>query len=203
MFTARRVPCYILAIFIAFEIIFGIFMYVEAERHKAMAAGFDAGFRKATEEMTDDVSELQSRIDQLTAEIEELKKKPEPVVVRETNQCSLSDEEINMIAQITMAEAGNQSELGQRLVIDVVLNRMDHWAFPDTVQEVIYQKNQFTPIWDGNFNRCYPREDLVQLVEEEMNSRTNSEVVFFRTRHYSAYGVPAFREGNHYFSSYS
>lgn len=114
----------------------------------------------------------------------------------------ITEEEINMIAQLTMAEADNQPEEGQRLVIDTVLNRMDHYAFPDTVYDVIYQKNQFSPILDGRFYECYPKENLVQLVKEELINRTNTEVVFFRAYNYGPYGVPLFKVGDHYFSKY-
>ena len=113
--------------------------------------------------------------------------------------------EIKLIAQLTMAEAGNQSELGKRLVIDVVLNRVDHPdpQYPDTVQEVIYQKNQFSPIGDGRFEKCYATEENIQLVKEEIERRTDHDVIFFRTTRYSDYGVPMYCVGDHYFSSFS
>lgn len=116
-----------------------------------------------------------------------------------------TEEEIKLIAQLTMAEAGNQSELGKRLVIDVVLNRVDHPdpQYPDTVREVIYQKNQFSPIGDGRFEKCYATEENIQLVKEEIERRTDHDVIFFRTTRYSDYGVPMYCVGDHYFSSFS
>ena len=114
-----------------------------------------------------------------------------------------TEEEINMIAQLTMAEAGNQSELGKRLVIDTVLNRVDHEAFPNTVRDVIYQKNQFSPISDGRFEKCYPTDENIQLVKEEIERRTDHDVVFFRAGRYGDYGVPMYCVGDHYFSSYA
>lgn len=117
---------------------------------------------------------------------------------------SLTEEEINLIALVTMAEAEGESEYGKRLVIDTILNRVDHeWShWPDTVSGVIYQKHQFTSMWNGRVNRCYVREDIVQLVREELENRTNSEVVYFMMGEYSKYGTPEFQEGVHYFSSY-
>lgn len=114
----------------------------------------------------------------------------------------LSQEEIELMALVTMAEAEAEPEEGQRLVIDTILNRMDSEHFPDTVHEVIYQPNQFTSMWNGRLDRCYVRDDLVQLVKEEAISRYNSEVVFFRTGRYSDYGEPLFLVGHHYFSRY-
>lgn len=123
-------------------------------------------------------------------------------VVEVVPETVLSEEEIELLALVTMAEAEGEPELGQRLVIDTVLNRMDSPYFPDTIYDVIYQKNQFSSMWNGRVERCYVRDDIVQLIREELVSRTNTEVVFFRTQHYSAYGVPLFQVGHHYFSSY-
>lgn len=133
-----------------------------------------------------------------TVVIEEPEPIPEPEVVYD-----ISDDYIDPIAIVTMAEAEGEPEYGQRLVIDTILNRADHPAFPDDIYDVIYQKNQFTCMWNGRADRCYPKDDIVQLVKEELVSRTNPDVVFFRTRHYSAYGSPLFQVGHHYFSSYS
>ena len=41
------------------------------------------------------------------------------------NEFDLSDEEIRLIALVTMAEAEGEPELGKRLVIDTILNRVD------------------------------------------------------------------------------
>lgn len=113
----------------------------------------------------------------------------------------LSEEDIELLALITMAEAEGECEEGKRLVIDVVLNRMDSERFPDTVYEVIYQPGQFSPTWNGRLKRCEVREEICRLVREELESRTNDKVVFFTGGGYSAYGVPMFQVGGHYFSS--
>ena len=115
----------------------------------------------------------------------------------------LTEEEINLIALLTMAEAEGESEEGQRLVIDVVLNRMDDPHFPDTVYDVIYQQNQFSGMYGERIERCYVTDELVELVRDELQNRTNYDVVFFRTNYYHSYGVPMFQVGAHYFSSCS
>ena len=111
----------------------------------------------------------------------------------------MSREDVELIALVTMAEAEGECEEGKRLVIDTVLNRMDSEYFPDTVYEVIYQPNQFSSMWNGRVDRCEVREDICELVYEELESRTNYDVVFFTAGEYSAYGVPMFQVGNHYF----
>lgn len=115
---------------------------------------------------------------------------------------SISKEEVELIALVAMAEAEGETELGQRLVIDTILNRVDSPNFPDSVVEVIYQPNQFTSMWNGRVDRCYVTEEFVNLVKEELLKRTNHECVFFTAGDYGEYGVPMFKECCHYFSSY-
>ncbi len=111
-------------------------------------------------------------------------------------------EDISLIALITMAEAEGECEEGKRLVIDTILNRIDSEHFPNNTYDVVYQENQFSSIWNGRIDRCEVRDDICQLVMEELQSRTNMDVIFFTAGEYSKYGVPMFQLGNHYFSSY-
>lgn len=121
----------------------------------------------------------------------------------EIQSYSLTDEEIDLIALVTMAEAEGECEEGQRLVIDTILNRVDSELryFPDTVHDVVYQKNAFSSMHNGRVKRCYVKEEIRQLVIEELQERTNYEVMYFHAKKYGKYGTPMFAVGNHYFSS--
>lgn len=124
---------------------------------------------------------------------------PPPV---EEWSCPLTDEEVKLIALLTMAEAESECEYGQRLVIDTVLNRMDSENFPDTVNDVVYQKNQYSSMTGERVTRCWVMEELCELVRSELKERTDYDVVFFRTKHYHTFGTPLFQVGAHYFSKY-
>lgn len=115
---------------------------------------------------------------------------------------TMADEDIELIALVTMAEAEGESEKGKRLVIDTILNRIDSDYWPDTAYDVIYQPSQFSSMWNGRVDRCYVSEDICQLVREEIDNRLNHDVVFFTADKYGKYGQPMFQVGNHYFSSY-
>lgn len=131
--------------------------------------------------------------------------KPTPAVLveeSEEEESMVPEEDIELIALVTMAEAEGECEEGKRLVIDTILNRVDSEHFPNTICDVIYQPNQFSSMWNGRVDRCEVREDICQLVREEITSRTNYEVMFFTAGEYSAYGVPMFQVEHHYFSSY-
>lgn len=118
------------------------------------------------------------------------------------DECLLSEDEINLIILVMLAEAEGEPEEGQRLVIDTILNRVDSSHFPETVEKVIYQKNQFSSIWNGRINRVSLDTNYRDMVIEELTNRLNCEVVFFTAGNYGKYGEKMFSVGNHYFSKY-
>lgn len=60
---------------------------------------------------------------------------------------------IYLLARIISAEARGEPYTGQVAVGAVVLNRIEHPSFPDTLSGVIYQNGAFTAITDGQFNQ--------------------------------------------------
>ena len=63
------------------------------------------------------------------------------------------------LAKIAMAEAESEDTEGKALVMLVVLNRVWDDEFPDTIEEVIFQKGQFSPISNGRYDEVEPDED--------------------------------------------
>lgn len=112
--------------------------------------------------------------------------------------------EMAMIAQLVQAEAGNQDLHGKRLVADVVLNRVDSEKFPNTIEEVIFQKNpaQFGVTADGAFEKAKSEisEECFEAVwmEWERDTRLDKEVLYFNTVHEN--GKNQFKHGDHWFS---
>lgn len=56
-----------------------------------------------------------------------------------------------LLARIISAEARGESYIGQVAVGAVVLNRMEHPSFPDTLSGVVYQNGAFSCLYDGQF----------------------------------------------------
>ena len=144
---------------------------------------------KIEEMITDEVE----TIDIIEPIIEAEETVDEPII-------SVSNEDIELLALVTMAEAEGESEEGKRMVIDTILNRVDSERFGNTISEVIYAPNQFTSMRNGRVDRCYVADDIYQLVIEELTNRTNYDVLYFTAYQYGAYGTPMFQIGNHYFS---
>ena len=67
----------------------------------------------------------------------------------------VSDAEVDMLAHLISGEAGAEwcSDYMQLAVGSVVLNRIAHESFPDTMQEVIYQDGQYACTWNGAFDK--------------------------------------------------
>ncbi len=59
----------------------------------------------------------------------------------------------NLLARLISAEARGESYTGQVAVGAVVLNRVEHPSFPDTISGVIYQNGAFSCLYDGQFNQ--------------------------------------------------
>lgn len=113
----------------------------------------------------------------------------------------LTEEEMELIAIVTMAEVENQSDYCKRLVIDTILNRVDSRYFPNTVKKVIYAKNQFEVTVNGRMDRCHVKDDILKLVKEEVLNRTNKKVVFFNSIGFNNWSKPLLKEGAVYFSA--
>lgn len=56
-----------------------------------------------------------------------------------------------LLARTISAEARGETYLGQVAVGAVILNRIEHPSFPDTLSGVIYQKGAFSCLDDGQF----------------------------------------------------
>lgn len=63
-----------------------------------------------------------------------------------------SQSDINLLAKLIAAEARGESYTGQVAVGAVVLNRVEHSSFPDTIAGVIYQKGAFSCVNDSNWS---------------------------------------------------
>lgn len=66
---------------------------------------------------------------------------------------SATENTVYLLARIISAEARGEVYSGQVAVGAVVLNRIEHPNFPDTLSGVIYQNGAFTAIVDGQFNQ--------------------------------------------------
>ncbi|ULT56792.1 cell wall hydrolase [Neobacillus drentensis] len=60
-------------------------------------------------------------------------------------------EEIDMMAHVVYGEARGESYEGQVAVAAVILNRAQSNMFPNTIPQVIFQRNAFSAVQDGQY----------------------------------------------------
>ena len=93
-------------------------------------------------------------------------------VLEHTKRYQLSDKDQEALLRIVEAEAGGEDQDGKLLVANVVLNRVNSEIFPDSVVEVVMQKEQgiaqFSPTVDGRYQRVKISADTKEAVERAL-----------------------------------
>lgn len=64
-----------------------------------------------------------------------------------------SDGDVYLLARLISAEARGEPYIGQVAVGAVVMNRIDHPSFPNSLSGVVYQSGAFSCMYDGQFNQ--------------------------------------------------
>jgi N-acetylmuramoyl-L-alanine amidase len=67
------------------------------------------------------------------------------IIIPET----ISNKELDLLARLVHAEAKGEPFAGKVAVASVVLNRVDHNQFPNSIEKVIKQDGQFQPVDNG------------------------------------------------------
>lgn len=83
------------------------------------------------------------------------------------------------LSHIIHAESGNQSLAGKLAVGNVVMNRVEHPDFPDTIYDVLFQKNQFSPAASGSIYREPNAESVIAAKLVLDGAEMLEDVLFF------------------------
>lgn len=92
--------------------------------------------------------------------------------------------DLELLGALIQCEAGGEPYEGQVAVGAVVMNRVRHPAYPNTVQGVIYASGQFTPALNGKVAvrlQKGVKESCIQAAQEAINGATNvGDLTHFR-----------------------
>lgn len=104
-----------------------------------------------------------------------------------TATISTTKEEIEMLERIVEAEATGEDIKGKILVANVIFNRIEAEEFPDTIEEVIFQKDggkyQFSPISDKRFWKVKVTKETKEAVSRVLEGEDYSQgALFFMAR---------------------
>jgi N-acetylmuramoyl-L-alanine amidase len=95
------------------------------------------------------------------------------------NSLEISNKEKKLLARLVHAEAKGEPYEGKVAVATVVLNRVEHKEFPDTVKEVIYEENAFEPVQNGSINESADKEAHKAVNEALADQENNDELPYF------------------------
>ncbi|MEH7481792.1 spore cortex-lytic enzyme [Neobacillus drentensis] len=79
-----------------------------------------------------------------------------------------SQNDIQLMSNAVYGESRGEEYMGQVAVAAVILNRVSHTSFPNTVAGVIYQPGAFTAVADGQINLT-PNETAKKAVLDAIN----------------------------------
>ncbi|PWW26888.1 N-acetylmuramoyl-L-alanine amidase [Cytobacillus oceanisediminis] len=96
-----------------------------------------------------------------------------------TDHRFIKEEEKKLLARLVQAEAEGEPFEGKVAVADVVLNRVEHEQFPDTVKDVIYQRNAFEPVQNGSINEPASNEAIKAVEKALIDQEKNEELLYF------------------------
>lgn len=109
--------------------------------------------------------------------IKDLIDKPLP----DSDPINMSDSDIGMLERIVMAESGGEPYLGQVAVANVVLNRVKSNRYPSTLEGVIFQRSQFSPVKNGVIRGRTPNASVKKAVAQALGGRmiVPSDTLYF------------------------
>lgn len=88
--------------------------------------------------------------------------------------------DLNLLSRLVYGEARGEPYTGQVAVAAVVLNRVKHSSFPNTIAGVIYQKGAFDVVSDGQINLT-PNDTAKKAAQDALNGwdPTNGAIYYF------------------------
>ncbi len=116
------------------------------------------------------------------------------------NSISATASDVELLAALLECEAGTSNYEALLAVGSVVVNRMKHRNYPDTVRGVIYQSGQFPPAHDGKVDRVLKRgvkSLCIQAAQDALAGKNNvGDCLSFRA---SSSGRPGLVIGDNVF----
>lgn len=128
----------------------------------------------------------------------------EPVLADENEapvaSVGYSGSDLDLLAALVWAEAGDQDFIGKRIVADCVLNRVRSGAWPGSVEAVIYQPGQFSVVANGRLSQGFYNADAECYEAARLalsGDHYDTQVIYF-SMYYCANGVFAYQWGDHF-----
>ena len=177
---------------------------VNISNHQSQIDAAEAIAIEMVNQMEEKRNSIQALKEEESRRLEELARKESMAAAGETEEIveyAPIDGDLRRLAAIIYCEARGEPYEGQLAVASVVLNRVESTRFPNTIDEVISQPNQFTPYGMGLYAIALAKEDMQQSCIDAAREVLENGVrvgdwLFFRTINNIVQGTYI---GNHVF----
>ena len=113
-----------------------------------------------------------------------------------------SQSDLDLLAALVWAEAGDQDFIGMRIVADCVCNRASdrHPEWPSSISSVIYQPGQFSVVANGRLDQGFynATPDCYEAARLALSGDLYDPNVIYFSMYTCANGVFAYQHGDHY-----
>ena len=151
-----------------------------------------------------EVLDLKTQLEALQAQVNELNSQ---LTIQETNNYSditMTSEEEDLLARILALEAGDQSDDGQKAVVEVVCNRIHKGVWGGkTIKAILLAKGQFSTVknldkpWNTPTEKEY--KNIHYVLEHGLTVLPSEDFVYFAS-YSGANGYDEIKLGDHYFA---
>lgn len=91
----------------------------------------------------------------------------------------ITEKERDILIRIVEAEATGGNHEQKMNVASCVLARVEAPQWPDDIEDVVFQKQQFTPIWDGRYYTVKIKESTKEAVDEVLKFGKTHDCLWF------------------------
>lgn len=183
---------YVDILFIPILVMFIVYAYISSSNYETLLEVCDTKSNTIEKQKThyeETISKLEDRCEDLTSKyfnsVEENSNLKSRLRRVKLPTYKYSEDEVYLLAQCVEAEAGyyDGHATSQRFIAQVILNRVHSGKFPNSIREVIYQKDdgipQFSVAYDGAINREVRDDTLANVYSVLVHGTSLPEYVCY------------------------
>ena len=123
------------------------------------------------------VTEIKGTFD-LIKELEKIKLLEEEA----KNYRMVTPKEFEILCKATESEATGEGYEGKIRVAMTILNRVDSNEFPNSIYDVVFQKNAFSVISDGRYYSVSVTDETIDAVNDALKGKFEYDALWFNTK---------------------
>lgn len=173
--------------------------------HQLQAAPVPVSKNKQSEQTAQPITKPNNPAPQVQREKVQASRDEKRTVIR-NGKVKLTERDMELLARLVYAEGRGEPYEGQVAIAAVVLNRVESPQFPNTVREVIFAPNAFSPVQDGHLS-SKTNDSARKAVQDAINGAdpSNGSLYFFNPRTATSQWIwsrpQTVKIGNHNFAS--